>query len=256
MELLMYDEAVFDSYKSNSQRVRVLTERWMNSNMFCPACLNPRISKFPNNTPIADFFCQNCNQQYELKSQKNNFGKKINDGAYKSMIGSIVADLRPNFFLLNYDLDYYVNNLFLVPSFFFTESLIEKRKPLEKGARRKGWVGCNILISKIPPEGLIRIIENKIEHSKQLVLSQWRKISFMKETPLPERGWAVNVLNAVHSIGKKKFTLQDIYYYEDEFSKSHPKNYNIKAKIRQQLQILRDKGILKFDQRGEYSIRQ
>ena len=252
MDLNLYQKDVFSAYKSNSQRIRVLTEHWMNNNMFCPACLNPRISPFPNNMPVADFFCSNCNEQFQLKSQKNVFGKRILDGAYRLMMQSIVNNARPNFFLMKYDADYYIERLFLLPSFFFTETVIEKRKPLSEKARRAGWVGCNILLNKIPPEGIIKIIEDKILQNKNLVLSQWEKISFIKNKPLPERGWTVDILRIVHSIDKKEFALSDVYEYEEELAKDHPNNNYIKAKIRQQLQILRDKGILKFKERGRY----
>lgn len=254
MELNIFQKEIFDSYKSNSQRIRVLSENWMQSQMFCPACLNPKINSFPNNTPVADFFCSNCNEQFQLKSQKSKFGKRILDGAYKLMINSILKDMRPNFFLLKYNQDYYVENLFLLPYFFFTENIIEKRKPLSRTARRAGWIGCNILLNNIPPEGIIKIIEERKLKNKNLIQDKWKKIIFLKNIPLPERGWTVDVLRVVHSVGKKEFSLNDIYEYEEELAKDHPNNYHIKAKIRQQLQILRDKGFLRFKERGKYLI--
>lgn len=255
MQLSIYNKDVFDNYKSNSQRIRVMTEQWMGANMFCPVCSNNRIAKLPNNTPISDFSCPNCSQQFQLKSQKANFGNKINDGAYKIMINSILNNQRPNFLLMNYEPDYFINNMFLVPFFFFTESAIEKRKPLSSSARRAGWVGCNILLSSIPPEGRIKIIENKSLHSKVSIARQWNKIRFMQHSPLDERGWTSDVLRAVHSIESKEFELNDVYSFADEFAKSHPKNCHIKDKIRQQLQILRDKGILQFLGNGKYRVR-
>ena len=48
----------------------------------------------------------------------------------------------------------YQNNMvidfFTIPKFFFTPSIIEKRKPLSENARRAGWVGCNILYNQLP----------------------------------------------------------------------------------------------------------
>jgi type II restriction enzyme len=38
----------------------------------------------------------------------------------------------------------------------------------------------------------------------------------------------------------------------EAYTKKYPNNNNIQAKIRQQLQILRDKGYLKFTGRGKY----
>ena len=252
MNTSIYQKEVFERYSSNSQIARVLTENWFKEEMYCPACLNPRINPFPNNMPVADFFCQKCNEQFQLKSQKTNFGKRILDGAYKLMIESVRNDTRPNFFLMKYNSEYYVENLFLLPSFFFTETVIEKRKPLSQNARRANWVGCNILLNKIPPEGIIKIIKDKEIQNRNSILNQWKKISFIKDTPLPERGWAVDMLRVVHSLEKKEFALSEVYEYEEELAKDHPKNNYIKAKIRQQLQILRDKGILKFKERGNY----
>jgi len=48
-------------------------------------------------------------------------------------------------------------------------------------------------------------------------------------------------MNIVESLEKKEFELQDIYNFENDLRILHPENNNIKAKIRQQLQVLRDK---------------
>ena len=45
-----------ENYSSNAQRIRVITEDWVDSNMFCPYCGNKYISHFENNRPVADFF--------------------------------------------------------------------------------------------------------------------------------------------------------------------------------------------------------
>ncbi len=33
-------------------------------------------TEFEQNRPVADFFCVNCNEEYELKSQKKKFGRQ------------------------------------------------------------------------------------------------------------------------------------------------------------------------------------
>ncbi|MEW6040224.1 MAG: hypothetical protein AB1633_01755 [Elusimicrobiota bacterium] len=43
---------------------------------------------------------------------------------------------------------------------------------------------------------------------------------------------------------------QEIYKYEEEFKEVYPENKNIKAKIRQQLQFLRDIGLIKNPDRN------
>lgn len=62
-------------------------------------------------------------------------------------------------------------------------------------------------------------------------------------------------MRCIEKLGKKEFALNDIYSFEKELSLLHPTNRHIKDKIRQQLQILRDKGYLDFVSRGAYRLR-
>ena len=43
-----------------------------------------------------------------------------------------------------------------------------------------------------------------------------------------------------------EFSLVEVYAFESELARLHPDNRHVKDKIRQQLQLLRDKGILDF----------
>jgi type II restriction enzyme len=43
-----------------------------------------------------------------------------------------------------------------------------------------------------------------------------------------------------------------VYQFEKQLAAKHPENNHIKDKIRQQLQMLRDKGIIGFNGRGHY----
>lgn len=65
------------------------------------------------------------------------------------------------------------------------------------------------------------------------------------------RGWLLDVLRCVERL-PEQFTLQDIYRFEGELAERHPENHNIRPKIRQQLQALRDRGILRFREPGHY----
>ena len=66
------------------------------------------------------------------------------------------------------------------------------------------------------------------------------------------RGWALDVMSVVEKLGKPEFALSEVYMYEDWFRKRHPDNKHIKDKIRQQLQLLRDNGYIKFLGNGRY----
>lgn len=70
-----------------------------------------------------------------------------------------------------------------------------------------------------------------------------------------EEGWTLDVWKVVQALGKKNFALSDVLKHSDELSRLHPENQHIEEKIRQQLQVLRDMGKLRFiDNKGNYSL--
>lgn len=64
--------------------------------------------------------------------------------------------------------------------------------------------------------------------------------------------WLFDVLNCVNRIETDEFCLQDVYTYGEVLQEKHRNNHNVEAKIRQQLQFLRDKGFIVFLGRGHY----
>ena len=65
--------------------------------------------------------------------------------------------------------------------------------------------------------------------------------------------WYDNIEDIVkNKITKECFTLEDVYSYKDELKGKYPDNNFIKDKIRQQLQKLRDAGVIAFLERGKY----
>jgi type II restriction enzyme len=250
---LEFDRTLADQYTSPSQKARVLTEGWVMKQAYCPNCGKTYLERYSNNQPVADFFCSGCSEDYELKSQKNAFGLKINDGAYKTMLRRLAGTQNPNFFLLNYELKtYQVLNFVVIPKHFFMRDIIEKRKPLSVNARRAGWTGCNILISRIPQLGRIFLIKDRLVESKNKVQELWHKTLFLRQQKEEDRGWYLDIMNCVDKLTEKEFTLADVYAFKNSLQKRHPQNHHIKPKIRQQLQDLRDNGILEFLGRGKY----
>jgi type II restriction enzyme len=247
---------IASNYSSTTQRIRVMTEGWVNQSAFCPNCGNA-LSRFENNLPVADFHCKNCSEEYELKSKNGTIGKKVVDGAYSSMIERLKADNNPNFFFLTYNKSTLeIRNFLTIPKYFFVPSIIEKRKALASTARRAGWVGCNIDVSNIPELGKIFYIRNGIVNSKDEVLEKWNKTEFVKSAQNVEaKGWLLDVLLCVEKIGKAEFSLEDVYAFERYLKAKHLANNNVKAKIRQQLQFLRDKGMIDFIGRGQYRMK-
>lgn len=249
---LQFDETVAADYRSLPQKIRVMSEFWLAKNLFCPCCGNEHIDKLPNNFPVADVACGKCGEIFELKSKKNRIGAKILNGAYRTMIERITGNLNPQLFVMQYSANFFVTDLVLVPKFFFTPGIIEKRKPLSANARRAGWVGCNILYQKIPAQGKIEIIRDGREIEIEKVLSRYNTTKKLQTKNIDLRGWLLDVLNCVNMTESEIFSLQDIYRYADFLQSKHTKNKNIEPKIRQQLQFLRDKGFIEFIGRGLY----
>ena len=103
-------------------------------------------------------------------------------------------------------------------------------------------------------------------------------VSPMIDIPVQMRGWTLDVLNIVRrlvesrrrgdeSLNEKstgqpeslslltssptnEFTTADAYAFTRELEKLHPDNRHVKDKIRQQLQVLRDAGLLLHVERG------
>ncbi len=251
---LSFNKALVSGYKSNSQIARILTEDWVGRNLFCPICGAPILAHYVANRPVADFFCDTCKSDFELKSKESKkgiVGNKISDGAYKTMIDRITSFENPHLLVMTYA-NWAVNNLLLIPKYFFVPDIIEKRPPLKDTARRAGWIGCNIEIGNIPNSGKIFIIKNGIQSDRQKIIDQYQQVSLLQTSQLESRGWLMDILKIVEQIPTNEFRLNEVYRFVDELKQKHPTNNFIEEKIRQQLQLLRDKGFIQFTARGQY----
>jgi type II restriction enzyme len=246
---------VAKDFSSRSQQIRVISEYWVNRSIFCPHC-GDGLKAFEHNKPVADFYCLQCLEEYELKSKQGVMGKKIVNGAYSTMIERLEANNNPNFFFLTYDkTTFEISNFLAIPKYFFIPDIIEKRTSLNIAARRAGWVGFNIVVNNIPEFGKIFYIQNGVVYNRNDVLDKWSKTEFVKGThDFEAKGWLLDILLCVERIKEKDFSLEEAYKFESYLKTKHPLNNNIKAKIRQQLQFLRDRKVIDFVGRGKYRI--
>ena len=101
------------------------------------------------------------------------------------------------------------------------------------------------------------------------VRAQFCRVKPLKDISVTQRGWTLDVLNIVRRLVESRrrgdetpskksgidqrlltssptneFTTADVYAFERELEKLHPNNRHVKDKIRQQLQVLRDAGLL------------
>jgi type II restriction enzyme len=243
-----------DAYKAQPQIARVLTEAWCTRELYCPACDSDRLRQSKTNTPAVDFECPQCEQPFQLKSLKSWNPRKLVDAGYAAMIRAIHSDRAPNLLVLQYSPDWLVQNVLLVPRVFFTENVVEKRNPLGPLARRAGWVGCNILLSQIPADGKIAVVSAGLPVPEEQVRREFSRVRRLAEIPPSLRGWTVDVLKMIRQLRKSRFSLQELYSCETELKALHPQNQHIRPKIRQQLQVLRDLGLLEFTSPGTYAL--
>lgn len=244
------------NYKSLSQKARIMTEAWAEENLYCPACPSENLERAPTGARVIDFSCGECDENYQLKSKKGPIGRRVANSAYGPKIDAIRMGTNPSYLFLSYDPSAYeIQRLFLVPKHFMTLEVIEKRRPLKKGARREGWVGSTILLGNLPADAKIPMVEEGRTVPKGEVRAMWERFSFLGEETMRSRGWLADVLAMVRKLEKETFTLSDVYGFEGELSKLHPKNKHIRPKIRQQLQVLRDHDVIEFLDRGRYRIR-
>jgi hypothetical protein len=220
--------------------------------------------------------------------QRSPIRSSITDGAYAAMMNAIRHDETPNFYFMQYELaTWSVTNLLLVPHFAFPPSAIIKRKPLSSTARRAGWVGCNFALNRIPVEARIAIVttilsppqssagvspapgsnssegrrnacatlsrgERVVIATPAEVRAQFRRVKPLSEISVKQRGWTLDVLNAIRRLGKtdlsrlgngernlaeskgprgpseraraSQFTTADAYAFTRELEQLHPGN--------------------------------
>ena len=120
--------------------------------------------------------------------------------------------------------------------------------------RRAGCVGCNILLDKIPVHARIPIVNEGTPQTPREVRSCYNRLRPLEKLQVEKRGWTLDVLQVVQSLSKMEFTLADVYAHAGSLAKLHPNNRHVRDKIRQQLQVLRDLGLLEFLGGGSYRL--
>jgi type II restriction enzyme len=136
-----------------------------------------------------------------------------------------------------------------------------------------------------PADARIPIVtESRISPAAE-VRDRFKRVKPLKEISVAQRGWTLDVLNIVRRISEvgtagsavrapsgrnvpaalppvtprrgvptNTFTTADAYAFTRELEKLHPDNRHVKDKIRQQLQVLRDAGLLLHLGRGEWQL--
>ena len=249
----LWDNAsLIAKYTSHSQQARVVSEAWVSRNGYCLACKSDKLLPTIANTRTKDFFCPQCSQGYELKSTRGAFRRRIADGAFSAMTATIREGRMPSFLLLEYSPSWEVRDLTALHHSLITHDCIEERKALSAMARRAGWIGCNIILPKIAFEGRIPLVIAGVAQARETSRAAFARLQFLSRMPAKQRGWAASLLNLLRQLPGERFSLRDAYLFEANLARLYPGNNNVRAKIRQQLQVLRDAGVIQFETRGQY----
>jgi type II restriction enzyme len=166
----------------------------------------------------------------------------------------ITSGSAPALFLLQRNTFWRVEALTVIHPLFLTPPVIEKRAALGPNAVRAGWIGCNIRLDRIGPDGEVMIINQSREIARTAARKQFRRFLPLSNLRPSDRGWTVLTLSVIRDLSKRAFEIRDLYDREQFFKTCYPNNNNIKAKIRQQLQVLRDLGVIRFDGHGMYTL--
>lgn len=245
-------------FTSPSRRAGAAAEAWASENLYCPSCGVSGLAATPTNTKVLDFACSRCALRLQLKAKKGRFGGAFANSAYAPKIEAIRARRMPDYALVSYDpRQGSVTGLTFLPGHFLTEQAVQARKPLSSTARRAGWVGSNVLLRALPADALVWAVRDQVVRPAREVVAAYRRFDFLRASRAEAAGWTTAVLKLVREAGPEgtTFSLQDFYgLAEGELARQFPSNQHVQAKIRQQLQVLRDAGVLSFEGRGRYRV--
>ncbi|PSQ60938.1 MAG: restriction endonuclease [Halobacteriales archaeon SW_9_67_25] len=256
---LTLDPTVAEGYTSKAQRSRVITETWAGQNLYCPNCDAEAVDAHRPGKRVEDFRCPTCDRRIQLKATRGSHGRKVSNSAYEPKMEAIRNDEAPDYTFIGFDPEVWrVTDLFLVPGHFMTPTVVEKREPLSSDARRSGWVGSNILLDRIPEPGRIEIVREGEARPREEVRATFEQTAFLSEQSVDTRDWTSAVMDCIDDLPVRPgetFELADVYGFEDRLADLYPKNDHVRAKIRQQMQVLRDEGLVEFLGNGEYRLR-
>jgi type II restriction enzyme len=156
--------------------------------------------------------------------------------------------------LLERNISWDIRSLTALHPDFLTPNVIEPRKPLAATARRAGWVGCKIRLDLIAPDAYIEVVEQGLPKSPDRVRQEFQRFNQLEKVDVVSRGWTTLTLRVIRNLSMTDFSLDGLYRREAMFSDAFPGNRNVRAKIRQQLQILRDLGYIEFRGKGNYRL--
>ncbi len=104
------------------------------------------------------------------------------------------------------------------------------------------------ILQQVPPRERIKLPQlhiqrkgERIEDESDLLFEENQDAIRISLT-----GWKLDTFDILTTLRTQTFRLDDVYDFVPRLEKKYPDNKNIRPKIRQQLQFLRDLGLIKF----------
>lgn len=150
--------------------------------------------------------------------------------------------------LNNYEYGIYTTNAKVVSTVVKDFSLISSNENIGK-VKLTHIDAVRKILAKIPPTQTTKLPDFEIESPEEKY-----DIIEIKEDILTSSltGWKLEVFKCAQSIPSQIFSLNEINKFEPHLKNIFPSNQYITAKIRQQLQYLRDLGLIEFLGNGRY----
>ena len=83
------------------------------------------------------------------------------------------------------------------------------------------------------------------------MLAEWQKTLFLRNKSPDTRGWLLDVMKCVESLGKRDFTLNEVYAFERHLGELYPGNQNIDPRYASSFSICATADLL-ISSRGRY----
>jgi len=158
------------------------------------------------------------------------------------------ANLTNGGLLNNYEYGVYLKDIKLVSKVVSDFNLISNNENTGN-VKLSDIKAVRELLSKIPKSDSLKLPKYEIETPEKnldiIEISEDIILSSLK-------GWKMEVFKCLQDIPSQIFTLNEINKFEYKLKAIYPSNNNILAKIRQQLQYLRDLGLIEFLGNGLY----
>ena len=122
----------------------------------------------------------------------------------------------------------------------------------DSASRGLGWLSYRA--ERIPEDARIHVVRDRRATPVDEVRAKFRRIKPLAKIEATQRGWTLDVLNAIRTLATPEFTTEEAYDLVPELQRLHPDNKHVREKIRQQLQVLRDTGLLTHVSRGRWRL--